>query len=53
MKHTIALQMEIDGAINPPIAELRREAGAAVSVTGTSIFHAGDYAAEGVNLRLP
>jgi ribulose-phosphate 3-epimerase len=45
-KNNPALDIEVDGGINPETARLSIENGANVLVAGTSIFKSGDYAAE-------
>src|SRR5438876_1133220 len=43
-KNNPALDIEVDGGINPVTARVSIENGANVLVAGTSIFHATDYA---------
>src|SRR5438477_4793079 len=45
-KNNPALDIEVDGGINPVNARISIENGANVLVAGTSIFKSGDYAAE-------
>ena len=45
-KNNPALDIEVDGGINPKTARVSIENGANVLVAGTSIFKSADYAAE-------
>jgi len=45
-KNNPALDIEVDGGINPKTARVSIENGANILVAGTSIFKSADYAAE-------
>ena len=51
VKNNSALDIEVDGGINPETAKISIENGANVLVAGTSIFKSTDYAAEIRSLR--
>ena len=50
-EHGLAVDIQIDGGINPATARLAREAGANVFVAGTAIFRADDPVAAIDRLR--
>ncbi len=53
-RHNLAIDIEVDGGINPETAKLARDAGANILVAGTAVFkgaNGGDYAANIASLK--